>query len=56
MKFTEYLEESKENKNVHLEHIEDEELREYRYRNMLEDLKESIQSEDEEANRKKNHE
>ena len=26
MKFTEYLEESKENKNVHLEHIEDEVL------------------------------
>ena len=26
MKFTEYLEESKENKNVHLEHIEDEAL------------------------------
>ena len=26
MKFTEYLEESKENKNVHLEHLEDEVL------------------------------
>lgn len=35
-----------------IENIEDEELREYRYRNMLEDLKESIQSEDDEAKRK----